>query len=112
MVALREAAVVARDDRPPGRRHASAARREIPRDRIYDTVLVRPLVAISDRVLYRFIDVRLIDGVAVNGVARAVRHAASHGLKYAQSGFTQNYLLWVSLGAAALLFFLMRPAGS
>jgi len=41
-----------------------------------------------------------------------VRFIASHGLKYAQSGFAQSYLLLISLGALALLVYLMRASGT
>jgi NADH-quinone oxidoreductase subunit L len=80
-------------------------------DEIYDALLVRPLVAISRVILYRGIDVTLIDGVGVNGLARSVRAIAASGLKYAQSGFAQSYLLLMTLGAAAVVIWLLRPSG-
>jgi NADH-quinone oxidoreductase subunit L len=80
-------------------------------DEIYDAILVRPLVSVSRVVLYRGIDVRLIDGVGVNGLAHGVRAIAARGLKYAQSGFTQSYLLLMTLGAAALVLWLLRSSG-
>ena len=39
-------------------------------DEIYQTLIVRPIVWLSRDVLWRFVDARLVDGVAVNGVAR------------------------------------------
>jgi NADH-quinone oxidoreductase subunit L len=81
-------------------------------DEFYDRVIVRPLVAFSDRVLFRRIDAGLIDDIAVNGLARSVRLVASHGLKYAQSGLAQSYLLLISLGVVGLLVYLMRSPGS
>jgi hypothetical protein len=48
----------------------------------------------------------------VNGIARGVRLVASHGLKYAQSGFVQSYLLWVSIGAIAVLAYLIHSSGA
>ncbi len=77
---------------------------------LYDRVLVRPLVAISDRVLYRFIDAGLIDGVLVNGSAATVRGITNGLLKYAQSGFAQSYLGWMALGGAALVVYLATRA--
>jgi NADH-quinone oxidoreductase subunit L len=77
-------------------------------DEIYDSAIVRPLVAISDRFFYRVIDAGLIDGVAVNGLARSVRAFAANGLKYAQSGFAQSYLFLMAVGAVAIVAYLMR----
>ena len=79
-------------------------------DELYDRVLVRPLVAISDRVLYRFIDAGLIDGVLVNGSAATLRGITNGLLKYAQSGFAQSYLAWMALGTAALVVYLATRA--
>jgi NADH-quinone oxidoreductase subunit L len=79
-------------------------------DELYDRVFVRPLVAISDRVLYRFIDAGLIDGVLVNGSAATLRGITNGLLKYAQSGFAQSYLAWMALGTAALVVYLATRA--
>ncbi len=76
-------------------------------DELYAALIVRPLVALSDRVLYRTVDARLIDGVVVNGVARLVRGVADHGLKYAQSGYAQSYVFVMLVGAVVLVGFLL-----
>ncbi|MCH8889764.1 MAG: NADH-quinone oxidoreductase subunit L [Myxococcales bacterium] len=77
-------------------------------DEFYDAVIVRPLVAVSDRVLYRIIDARLIDGIGVNGTARGIRAIAANGLKYAQSGLTQSYVFFMIVGAVAIVGYLLR----
>ncbi len=77
-------------------------------DEIYDALIVRPLVAVSDRVLFRVVDAGLVDGVMVNGTARGVRALAAHGLKYAQSGLAQTYVFFMIVGAAALVGYLVR----
>ena len=77
-------------------------------DEIYDALFVRPLVAVSDRVLFRVVDAGLVDGVMVNGTARGVRALAAHGLKYAQSGLAQTYVFFMIVGAAALVGYLVR----
>ncbi len=77
-------------------------------DEIYDALIVRPLVWVSDRVLYRGVDAGLIDGVVVNGSAGLVRGLASSGLKYAQSGLTQGYIFFMIAGAVAIVAFLLR----
>jgi NADH-quinone oxidoreductase subunit L len=71
-------------------------------DEVYDATIVRPLVAISDRVLYRGIDAGAIDGIA-NGSAALVRGIAARGLKYAQSGLAQGYLFFMIAGTLAIL---------
>jgi len=77
-------------------------------DEIYDATIVRPLVRVSDVVLYRVVDAGLIDNVAVNGMARGVRAAASHGLKYMHSGLAQGYIFLMIVGTAAILGYLLR----
>jgi NADH-quinone oxidoreductase subunit L len=77
-------------------------------DEIYDLLLVRPLVVISDRLLYRGIDRGLIDGLLVNGVARSVRALAANGFRHAQSGQVQVYLFLMLVGAVAIVALVMR----
>ena len=68
---------------------------------------MRPLVALSDRVLYRIVDAGWIDGIGVNGVARSIRAFAANGLKYAQSGLTQSYVFFMIVGAVAIVSYLL-----
>jgi NADH-quinone oxidoreductase subunit L len=77
-------------------------------DELYDALLVRPTVWISDRVLFRVVDAGLIDGLAVNGSARGVRALAANGLKYLQTGFTQSYIFLMIVGTAAIVGYLLR----
>ncbi len=76
-------------------------------DEIYDAVFVRPLVAFSDRVLFRTVDAGLIDGVAVNGTANTIRSLAANGLKYVHSGLTQTYVFMMLVGAVAIVMYLL-----
>ncbi|MFP8881377.1 MAG: NADH-quinone oxidoreductase subunit L [Myxococcota bacterium] len=76
-------------------------------DEIYDAVLVRPLVALSDRVLFRTVDAGLIDGVVINGTAAAIRSIAANGLKYVHSGLTQTYVFVMIVGAFAIITYLL-----
>ncbi len=70
-------------------------------DEIYEAWIVRPLLAVSARVLWRAVDAGVIDG-AVNGVGRG---SASVGdrLRRVQSGNLRSYAAWVALGAVAAL---------
>jgi NADH-quinone oxidoreductase subunit L len=76
-------------------------------DEIYDHLIVRPLVRVSDSVLFRRVDVGLIDGIAVNGTARGVRATAANGLKYLQSGLTQGYVFMMIVGTVAILGYML-----
>jgi NADH-quinone oxidoreductase subunit L len=77
-------------------------------DELYDAVIVRPLVRISDVVLFRTIDAGAIDGVAVNGLARLVQGVASGGLRWLQSGLAQGYVASMLAGTAAIVWYLLR----
>jgi NADH-quinone oxidoreductase subunit L len=72
-------------------------------DELYDAVVVRPLGALSDRVLWRGIDVRIIDGL-VNLVAGLTKAASWLFFRMFQSGYVQTYVLFVVLGVTALLW--------
>jgi NADH:ubiquinone oxidoreductase subunit 5 (subunit L)/multisubunit Na+/H+ antiporter MnhA subunit len=77
-------------------------------DEIVDVLLVRPIVAFSNRVLYRGVDARIIDLGLVHGLAASVRALAMHGLRHAQSGFSQTYLILMVVGAIAIVTYLTR----
>jgi NADH-quinone oxidoreductase subunit L len=77
-------------------------------DEIYDRIIVRPLIWLSDSFLYRLIDAKLIDGFGVNGTARAVVGVADKGLKFLQNGFLQSYLTVMLIATIGLLAYLMR----
>jgi NADH-quinone oxidoreductase subunit L len=77
-------------------------------DALYDRIIVRPLIFISDRVLYRIVDARLIDGLAVNGPAVTVRDFGDRMLKYIQTGSAQSYVFGMLVGCVAVLAWLVR----
>ena len=62
----------------------------------------------SSDLLFRVVDKGVIDGVGVNGLARAVRTAADGALKYLQTGFTQSYVFLMILGAVVIVGYLVR----
>ena len=76
-------------------------------DEAYGFLVVRPLFFLSERVLARFIEERVIDGALVQGSARAVRAFASELLRPTQSGFAQAYLFFMVAGVAAMLVYLV-----
>ena len=77
-------------------------------DELYGALIVRPLQGLSRNVLARGVDQGLIDGIGVNGVARAFRAVADDALKYAQTGYAQSYLFVMLVGGAILIGWLVR----
>jgi NADH-quinone oxidoreductase subunit L len=71
-------------------------------DEIYDATVVTPVVAGSREVLWKGVDVAVIDG-AVNGIANRARGMGGL-LKRLQSGNIRSYAAWVLLGSVVLLF--------
>jgi NADH-quinone oxidoreductase subunit L len=76
-------------------------------DEAYDAAIVEPLKQGSTSLLWKFIDVRLIDG-AVNGLAA---FAASVGgvIRHLQSGLARSYVAIVVFGALLIIgYFVIR----
>jgi NADH-quinone oxidoreductase subunit L len=76
-------------------------------DEALDAAIVRPLVTVSDKLLYQRIDTGLIDGAGVNGVANVVRGAALGVFRHLQSGLTQSYLFLMIVGTLAVVGWLV-----
>ena len=70
-------------------------------DEIYDTIIVRPLMALSTA-LHRFVDVVVVDGI-VNGFGKLVM-LFGNTLRYAQSGVTGFYILLMVASIVLILF--------
>ena len=80
-------------------------------DEFYDALLVRPIQAGSTLVLWKGVDLLLIDGF-VNGVGRAAS-ALGGFLRRCQGGHVPSYATWIVLGAAAVLIgFQLMVGGS
>jgi NADH-quinone oxidoreductase subunit L len=79
-------------------------------DALYDALIVRPLERTSRGFLYRVVDVRWIDGLGVNGTARAVAGLAQRGLRRFQDGLVQSYVFLMLLGGMALLAWVVGGA--
>jgi NADH-quinone oxidoreductase subunit L len=81
-------------------------------DELYHAVVVGPLIWISRNVLWKVVDVGVIDGT-VNGVASGTT-AAGDTVRRQQSGNTRSYAVWVLVGAVvvfAIIFWpILRPA--
>ncbi len=74
-------------------------------DEGYNAALVQPVIEGSRQVLWRGIDVRLIDD-SVNAAARSAQ-SVSRALRRMQSGNIRSYAGWVIAGAAAVLTFMI-----
>ena len=70
-------------------------------DEVYGAVIVRPILAVSTRFLWKVMDAGVIDG-AVNQVGRQSA-GAGDWLRRMQSGNIRSYAGWVVLGAVAVI---------
>ena len=77
-------------------------------DEAYGAVIVRPLLTLSTSVLWKIIDVAMIDGT-VNGIAAGAT-ATGDVTRRTQSGNTRSYAVWVVVGALAILVIVFWPA--
>jgi NADH-quinone oxidoreductase subunit L len=76
-------------------------------DEAYNAAVVQPIKVGSTRVLWRFIDVRIIDG-AVNGAAYLASRIGN-GLRYMQLGLARGYVAVVVLGALIIIgYFIIK----
>ena len=75
-------------------------------DEIYGFLVLRPLKRFSDRVLFGLVDAGLIDGLLVNGTARA-SYAAGRLLAKAQNGRLDTYALVFAAGVALMLYWII-----
>ena len=73
-------------------------------DEVYGAVIVNPVVAGSREVLWKGLDVAVIDG-AVNGAGSVARETGGL-LKRLQSGNIRSYATWVLFGSVVLLLVL------
>ena len=70
-------------------------------DEFYRLILINPLVIIARSVLFRVVDVVLIDGT-INGIAR-ITSVAGGIVRYLQTGSVRTYLYYLGAGAAFLM---------
>jgi len=76
-------------------------------DEIYDALIVKPLWATA-RLLWRVVDVVLIDTVIVRGSAALMTFLSRYVLRPLQTGNAQSYATVMALGAVTLLYMLLR----
>jgi NADH-quinone oxidoreductase subunit L len=75
-------------------------------DEIYESAVIRPIVAVSERALWKITDVKLIDGL-VNGIARLMGWLAEIFRKM-QTGIAQTYAVIMITAIALALFWILN----
>ncbi len=70
-------------------------------DEIYERLIIHPLYWISENILWKIVDIEIIDGT-VNGVAATVNYS-SNQLRRVQTGFVANYALAIAIGAVIVI---------
>jgi len=71
-------------------------------DEIYDTLIVRPVMWLSREVLWKVVDVKLVDGAGVNGSAAVSRALGWLGSRL-QTGELGFYVVLFVLGVVLVL---------
>ncbi|MFA7420258.1 MAG: NADH-quinone oxidoreductase subunit L [Melioribacteraceae bacterium] len=74
-------------------------------DEAYEAVVVQPIQKGSDKLLWKYADVKIIDG-AVNGLANLIEKL-SGVIRKIQTGATHSYAVIMMVGIAAALFWLI-----
>ncbi|HZS03707.1 MAG TPA: NADH-quinone oxidoreductase subunit L [Blastocatellia bacterium] len=70
-------------------------------DEVYNAAIINPIHGTSKWVLWKFVDVLIIDGI-VNGLARLMSGVGS-GLRLMQTGFARSYAAIILIGAIAVI---------
>ncbi|MCH7491576.1 MAG: hypothetical protein IID05_12900, partial [Gemmatimonadetes bacterium] len=76
-------------------------------DELYDTYIVRPTAWLSQRVLWRIVDDGVIDGAAVNGLAKFTQFLGWVGTRF-QTGNLGTYVVLFVVGALWVLSATLR----
>jgi len=76
-------------------------------DELYQAVVVGPLMWLSRNVLWKVVDVGVIDGT-VNGIAHGTS-AVGDTVRHTQSGNTRSYAVWVLVGALVVFAIIFWP---
>jgi NADH-quinone oxidoreductase subunit L len=79
-------------------------------DELYEALVIEPVRYLA-YVLWRIVDVFAIDGILVNGVARAVGFVGSVA-RLAQNGDVQRYAAFMAVAAAVILFSVFGVGGT
>ena len=76
-------------------------------DELYDAIVVRPVLWLSREVLWKIVDMRLVDGLLVNGTAAASRALGWVGSRL-QTGEVGVYVVLFVVGVLAVVGAVVR----
>jgi len=76
-------------------------------DEVYDALIVRPVMWLSREVLWKIVDQRIVDGLLVNGTAKAAQAAGWLGSRL-QTGEVGAYVVLFVLGVWAVIIAAVR----
>jgi NADH-quinone oxidoreductase subunit L len=76
-------------------------------DELYQAVVVGPLLWLSRNILWKLVDVGIIDGT-VNGIATGTT-ATGDKVRLQQSGNVRSYAVWVLIGAVVVFVIIFWP---
>src|ERR1700676_41327 len=76
-------------------------------DELYDALIVVPLVWLSRNILWKVVDVGVIDGT-VNGIAHGA-NAIGDASRHTQSGNARSYAVWILIGALVIFVIIFWP---
>jgi NADH-quinone oxidoreductase subunit L len=99
---LKPAVLVPKDQAPEAHGIERVLEHKYFVDEVYDTAIVKPVVGISRRVLWRGMDAGLIDGLLVNGSGFLMRGLGWVGARL-QSGQVGTYAWVLVIGVLAVL---------
>ncbi|MGQ0712373.1 MAG: NADH-quinone oxidoreductase subunit L [Gemmatimonadaceae bacterium] len=102
VVRLKPSRLVPKEQAVPERGFARVLANKWYVDEIYDRGVVRPVVNVSRRLLWRVTDTWLIDGLLVNGSAKLARWFGRAG-SYLQTGSVSTYAWAIVLGVLVVL---------
>jgi NADH-quinone oxidoreductase subunit L len=74
-------------------------------DELYEKVVLKPIMGVSDTFLYRFTDAKVIDG-AVNGTAKVISFVSKYARQF-QTGITQFYAFIMMVAIVGTLFWII-----
>ena len=76
-------------------------------DELYDALIIAPLVWLSRNILWKVVDVGVIDGT-VNGIAHGA-NAIGDASRHTQSGNARSYAVWILIGALVIFVIIFWP---
>ncbi len=74
-------------------------------DELQNLLIVRAIHWFSDKVLWRIVDVKIIDAI-VNGIGYSARNIGG-ALRLTQNGVIENYAVGIAVGAVAIFWWLL-----